>query len=102
MNSIECSVWNNGGSGWGLRVLGGLKVRHLHFRRSHSPVLIELDGKWCDPNVDKDSFWNENCGELIRKPLSDWINKHNLRTGDLVWLEVLEPHKKFRAILKAN
>jgi hypothetical protein len=67
MARIECSVWTNGGNGWGLRVLGGTKIRKIHFDRHESPVRIEFGAEHCECNVDKDSFWNDSCGELISK-----------------------------------
>ena len=93
---IKCSIFSNGSNGWGVRVLGGLKVRLEHFDRSASPVWIEVDGADVDFNVDKRTFWNGGCGELIRKPVEAWAKTRNLKTGDHVWLVVLEPKKRFR------
>lgn len=97
MDKIECSVWNNGGRGRGLKVLGGPHVRRRHFRRSHSPILIELDGTQFPFNIDKKSFWTPSCGELIGVALRDWIAKHGLTSGDRVWLEVAVPDTAFKA-----
>jgi hypothetical protein len=97
MEKIECSVWSNGGDGWGLRILGGLTVTERHFRPDHSPVYLELDGTSFPVNIAKDSFWKQTCGEMICVPLRDWIKKHGLRTADRVWLEVIEQDHLFRA-----
>jgi hypothetical protein len=102
MDRIECSVWNNGGNGWGLRVLGGPQVRRLHFRRKQSPIHVELGGTLFPFNINKKSFWTPNCGELIKVPLRNWIVRNGLRSGDRVWLEILEPHQTFRAVLAAS
>lgn len=97
MEKIECSVWNNGGRGWGLKVLGGPDVRRRYFRRSQSPILIELDGIQFPFNIDKKSFWTPSCGELIGVPLRDWIAQQRLTSGDRVLLEIVVPHKTFKA-----
>lgn len=97
MNRIECSVWNNGSSGWGLRVLGGPEVRDSHFVREYSPVAIDLDGQTFFFNIDKDSFWRK-CPELIGKPILAWARAHGLSKGDHVWLRVVEPQRSFKAV----
>jgi len=93
---LECSIWTNGKSGWGIKVLGGRAVRRDHFDRTLSPVIVVIDGKETPVNIDKDSFWNETCGELINKTFRDFTLKHNLKPSDRVWLQVLEPRRKFR------
>jgi hypothetical protein len=95
---IECSVWNNGGTSWGLRVLGGPRARATHFHRNQKPILVELDGVLFPVNIDKKSFWIGNCGELISVALRDWIMKNLLTTGDRVWLEVVVPFHTFKAV----
>jgi hypothetical protein len=98
VDKIECSVWNNGGKGWGLKVLGGLDVRERHFRRTHSPILIDLDGTHFPFNIDKESFWTPPCGELIGVALRNWIAKNGLNSGNRVWLEIVTPYKIFKAV----
>jgi hypothetical protein len=93
---LECSVWTNGKSGWGIRVLGGPELRLAHFRRNVSPVVVEVDGFEQQFNVNKKSFWTKTCGELIGKPLAEWKNAHSLKSGDHVWLTIVEPFHKFR------
>ncbi len=56
MEVLECSVWSNGGNGWGLRILGGSTTGNRYFSRDRSPIHIELDGRSFSINVDKDSF----------------------------------------------
>jgi hypothetical protein len=96
---LECSIWHNGQTGWGIKVLGGLSVRLANFDRTQSPVIVEIDGEDIPVNVDKKSFWNSSCGELIRKPFGDFRRRHGLSTADRVWLEVVEPKRRFRLTL---
>ena len=98
MERIECSVWNNGGAGWGLKILGGPRVRSAHFNRSLSPVLVELDGVFFPCNIDKNSFWTDSCGELISVHLKKWIKQKGFTHSEHVWLEILEPYRKSRAV----
>jgi len=102
MEKIECSVWSNGGDGWGLKILGGLTVRERHFHPDRSPIYLELDGASFPANIAKHSFWKPNCGEIICVPLRNWIKKHGLTTGDQVWLEIVEQHQMFRASLNPS
>lgn len=95
---IECEVWNGDKDGWGLKVLGDVEFRRLHFQRSNSPVLVELRGVAHPFNIDKKGFWNRDYGELAGMKLREWIAKTGLKAGDQVWLEVLEPLQKFRAL----
>lgn len=97
MHRLECSVWNNGSNGWGLKVLGGPGVRKTHFKRTQSPILVQLDGVEFPCNIDKDSFWTHQCGELINVHLRNWMKRNSLAQGEHVWLEILEPYRRFRA-----
>jgi|SRR5580700_3494875 hypothetical protein len=96
---IEGSIWHNGQAGWGIKVLGGPSVRLTHFERKASPVIVEVDGVDVSVNVDKDSFWNRTCGELINKSFKDFIARHGLKSSDRVWLEIIEPKRRFRVAL---
>jgi hypothetical protein len=93
---LECSIWNNGQSGWGIKVLGGKDVRRGHFDRRLSPVIVEIDGIETAVNIDKDSFWNDTCGELINKVFREFKVRHNLKSSDRVWLKIIETRRKFR------
>ena len=86
LERLECSIWHNGQTGWGIRVLGGLSVRLANFDRKRSPVIVEIDGVDVPVNVDKKTFWNRTCGELISKPFGDFSRRHGLSTVDHVWL----------------
>jgi hypothetical protein len=71
----------------------------VHFDRAKSPISVEVSGQDVQVNIDKQSFWDSNCGELINKGLRDWIMQHNLRTGDSVQLEIIEEKQRFRLTL---
>lgn len=43
MDRIECSVWSDGNTGWGLRVLGGIEGRKKNFDRDLKTVQLEID-----------------------------------------------------------
>ena len=65
MDRLECSVWNNGKRGWGLKVLGGPDVRRTHFDRKRRRVTLVLDGMEVPVNIAKANFRDKTCGELI-------------------------------------
>jgi hypothetical protein len=96
MGQLECSVWTNGNGSWGIQILGGTQIRAAHFRRKLSPVIVEIDGEEHKFNIDKKSFWTKTCGELIGVPVRVWKTRHALRSGDHVWLRILEPNHRFR------
>jgi len=66
---IEVTAWNNSehhrsGAGYGLKV--NFEDRQRFFKREWGKVQIELpDGSKATCNINKDSFWNRTCGELI-------------------------------------
>jgi hypothetical protein len=93
-----CSVWNNGGSGWGAKVLGGVETRFRYFRPGTSPVFVELDDIAHPFNINKKSFWTPTCGELIGKPFDAWRRAHNLPRSAHFKMEVVEPFRRFRAV----
>jgi hypothetical protein len=96
---MECSVWSNGQDGRGIKVLGGPDVRLKNFDRKQGRVIVELDDVDASVNIDKNSFWNKTCGELINKQFRAFIARHNLNPSDRVWLKVLEPYRKYRVEL---
>ncbi len=58
-------------------------------------MIIVIDGTETPVNIDKDSFWNDTCGELIHKHFRAFKDRHSLKPGDRVWLKVLVSHCKF-------
>ncbi len=99
MDRIECSVWDSGRKGLGLKVPGGPDVRSLNFNRSLGCIALVLDGSEVWINIDKKSFWSAECAELVNKGLADYIARHNLQLSDRVWLKVIEPGARFAAEL---
>jgi hypothetical protein len=99
---LQASVWSNGGSGWGLKILGGSKIRSQHFDRSLGIVFLDLDGNLCSFNICKNSFWTKTCGELIGKELRSWISEHGLHSGQRIEIKILESKKVFRPLLSQS
>ena len=62
-------------------------------------MIVEIDDLAASVDIDKDSFWNDDCGELIHKAFRLFAAKHNLKSADHVWLKVLEPRQRFRVEL---
>jgi hypothetical protein len=62
-------------------------------------VIVEIDGEDVSVNIDKNSFWTSTCGELIKKPFGPFFKRHGLSSSDCVWLEIVEPKRRFRLTL---
>src|SRR5262249_4834842 len=95
MTRIETSVWNNGGTGWGLKILGGTTVRQHYFSRQRQTVILHIDQQSVSVNIAKKSFWTRTCGELIKREIGDYVRKPGLKTGDRVWLRVIRQGVEF-------
>lgn len=75
-------TWNNGhyhasGAGYGLRIT--FQDREQFFDRNWQRVILHLDG-YSSPievNVAKESFWNRDCGELIKNDIGIWLQLNN-------------------------
>jgi hypothetical protein len=79
---MEVKAWNNGkqnksGAGYGLKL--SIKDRNKYFKRLWKSVFIKLpnEAREIECNIDKDSFWNETCGEFINKKIGQWFLKNN-------------------------
>lgn len=77
------TVWNNGihhpdGNGYGIKL--NSPDRDLHFKREWKKILIELEGDSipAEVNIDKASFWNQTCKELISVKIGKWLIKNGL------------------------
>jgi len=89
------TAWNNGswhesGAGFGLKV--DREDRNKYFIREWGVVEIVF-GVADTPatvNIDKDSFWNQTCRELISKEIGCWL----IRSGLAPWTPDHPP--KFR------
>jgi hypothetical protein len=80
------TAWNNSshhpsGAGYGLKV--SVSDRDRYFKREWKYITLELEG-WDSAtkiNVDKASFWNETCRELINAEIGRWL----IQTGLAPW-----------------
>ena len=72
-NSRRCKAPTE--TGYGLRV--SIADRDMFFDRSWKTVKLNLvgpvNGHMAEANIDKDSFWNGVCGELISKDIRKWF-----------------------------
>jgi hypothetical protein len=91
--SFIVTAWNNGqhhksGAGYGLKVTEA--DRDHYFRRNWSDVELELEGhdRLVNVNVDKPSFWNGTCREMISKEIGRWLQANDLHR----WPDK-KPHK---------
>lgn len=76
-------AWNNGsyrsdGNGYGIKI--SQEDRDAFFIRSWGTILIELERelKLIEVNIDKESFWNDTCRELISVKIGKWMIKRNI------------------------
>ena len=77
------TAWNNGrhhatGAGYGLKI--NAADRDQYFRREWQSVILILEGEdgTIEINVDKPSFWNASCRELISAEVGRWLLKNGL------------------------
>lgn len=78
------TAWNNGGhhasgAGYGFKVAADDRDRH--FRRDWDTVIVELpEGSGVvavEVNIAKDSFWGEECREVIDQTIGRWLRSSN-------------------------
>lgn len=86
--SFVCSAWNSGkllasGAGYGFKVPSA--ARDIYFKKEWKSIILEfpVKGSFLEVslNVDKPSFWNETCHELISKEIGHWLRS----TGRAPW-----------------
>lgn len=74
--------WNSGrhektGAGYGVKI--NRQDRDSFFRKEWKSVVVLLpDGKQVEINIDKPSFWNDTCRELISKEIGSWLRSEGL------------------------
>ena len=82
MAHMTWTAWNNGshhasGAGYGLKV--PIYDRDSHIHRSFRSISLEVPSKGeyrtIQFNIDKDSFWNDECRELISKEFGKWLRE---------------------------
>jgi len=83
---MQVTAWNNGshhacGAGYGIKI--EIADRDRFFKREWKFIFLELEGRtpMIKINVDKASFWNESCKELISAEIGKWL----LQTGLAPW-----------------
>ena len=75
--ALEATAWRNGpantATAYGLKI--SAKARDEHFRREWKTVTLILPGgaEAIVVNVNKPSFWNDTCRELISADLRRWM-----------------------------
>ena len=75
---MKVTAWNNGkhdlnGAGYGLKI--DAIDRDKYFNKEWKEVILELEGEKdvVVANVDKRSFWDSNCRELINIKIGQWL-----------------------------
>ena len=99
MTEFSGVAWKNrtghtpNGQGYGIKI-PSLDVRHEHFRREWGTGQLLLEGaeQPVTVNVDKDSFWNATCGELISAKIGRWLFARRLAP----WPAGKPPHFRLR------
>lgn len=75
---MKVTAWNDGskhetGAGYGLKV--SIADRDNHFLRDWKYVFIRLpNGIDAKVNINKASFWDGTCRELISKQIGKWLH----------------------------
>ena len=106
--TVIVKAWSNGahhptGAGYGLKVSAADRDRY--FRREWGTATIELPNGVCaHVNIDKNSFWNTSCRELISHEIGQWLLHTRLApwTADEPPDLLLEPIVRNRFRLDAN
>ena len=74
---IIATAWENGQGSYGFQLKE--EDRKRYFTRSWGRVYLHLPG-WevFSVNIDKDTFWNETCGELIEINIKNWFIENKI------------------------
>lgn len=77
------TAWNNGdhnqsGAGYGIKI--STEDRDQFFKRAWRSVILEFEGTTvqAEVNIDKPSFWNPQCRELIKQEIGIWLRANGL------------------------
>ncbi len=80
---FTATAWNNGshrpsGAGYGVKV--SVADRDAHFKRQWRTVELHVPDadRPFRVNIDKGSFWNDTCRELISKEIGIWLRNSRL------------------------
>jgi hypothetical protein len=77
------AAWNNGnhnlnGSGYGFKIR--IKDRDTYFKQDWDTIILEFEGETqpVEININKVSFWNKTCRELVNLAIGQWLQKQGL------------------------
>jgi len=80
---MRVTAWNNGshhasGAGYGIKL--SVADRDANMDRGWKKITLEFEGspRTTEVNIDKVSFWNETCRELIDKEIGMWLKSNGL------------------------
>ena len=96
---INCTIWDNGSRGWGIRV--GSSNNMLHFREDIRSIKVDLDGNFFSFNL-TNTFWT-SCPEFRGSAIRRWLERHGIdkrnKNDYVIELEIIEPYRKFKATI---
>jgi len=71
------------GSGYGLKI--SVQDRDKFFKKSYKQAVLHLEGQSqpIEINIDKPSFWDGNCRELVSKEIGQWLIKNKLSDWEI-------------------
>lgn len=95
-----CSLWNNGGNGWGIYI--GRSNARQYFLSQCPNISIQFEGEWFDVALDRgkgsSTFWNE-CPEFRHTKIRNWVHRNAVTplTKKSIRFELceVEPFKSF-------
>lgn len=72
------TVWSNGSGSYGLKI--DASNRDKFFKREWKTIFLQLEGEptEIEVNVNKSSFWNPVCRELIHREIGRWLQANGL------------------------
>jgi hypothetical protein len=80
---VKVKAWNNGshlpdGNGYGIKI--DVHDRDAIFLHEWKVILLDLESEMSpvEINIDKSSFWNKSCRELINIRIGKWLIKNQL------------------------
>ena len=98
---FPATAWTNGarsrtGAGYDLRI--SAEDRDKHFERRWNTVTLRMIGerttRVAEANVDKTSFWDGTCRELINAEIGQWF----IENGFDRWTHGIPPRFRMRAL----
>ena len=103
MSTFVATAWKGGS--YGLKV--SIADRDRYFEKSWKSVFLELpNGRYAEANIDKPSFWNDSCRELIGSEIGKWFKDFGLvpwPKGSPPKIEILSlGNRQFRVALQVT